>query len=70
MEILVFKTNIVQFKDIRKVGNILMKEKDILTWNVDSEDCDRVLRIVAQKNISQKVEMMVNKAGFYCRELL
>ncbi|NJK97089.1 MAG: hypothetical protein HC905_21145 [Bacteroidales bacterium] len=51
------------------MGNILMKEKDILTWNVDTEDCDKVLQIEAVANITRKIEFMVTDAGYHCREL-
>jgi hypothetical protein len=69
MEILVFKTNIQVREDIQKVGNILMKEKDILAWNVDTGDCDKVLRIEAKNDITRKVEFLVTNAGFHCSEL-
>lgn len=69
MEILVFKTNIHLKEDIQRVGNIFKKEKDILTWNVDTEDCDKVLRIEAVADITRKVEFLVKDAGFHCREL-
>lgn len=69
MEILVFKTNIQFREDIQKVGNILMKEQGILAWNVDTDDCDKVLRIEATADITKKVAFLVTNAGFHCCEL-
>jgi hypothetical protein len=69
MEILVFKTNIQVREDIQKVGNILRKEKDILAWNVDMEDCDKVLRVEAAADITRKIEFLVTDAGYHCCEL-
>jgi hypothetical protein len=69
MEILVFKTNIHKKDDILKVSDIFNRNKDILAWNVDLEDIDRVLRIEAIANISSKVKLSLSHAGFYCREL-
>lgn len=70
MEILVYKTNIQFKEDIQRVGDIFTKEKDILAWSVDNEDCDNVLRIEATNDISLKVEYMVQDAGYYCEVLL
>lgn len=70
MEILVFKTNIHKKEDIQKVGNIFSEFKDILTWNVDTEDVDKVLRIEAHQDITRKVEHLINSAGYHCEEMI
>lgn len=69
MEILVFKTNIYHKEDIRKVEDIFKANKDILAWNVDVEDCDKVLRIEAVADISPKLKRSLSQAGYYCKEL-
>jgi hypothetical protein len=69
MEILVFKTNISQREDVQKVKTYLNKHKSIIAWNVDTEDSDRVLRVVASADITQTVESLVSTAGYYIEEL-
>lgn len=69
MQILVFKTNINQREDVQKVKTYLNQQKDILAWNVDTGDIDRVLRVVAASDITQTVESLVSTAGFYIEEL-
>jgi hypothetical protein len=69
MQILVFKTNINQREDVQKVKSYLNKHNDILAWNVDTGDIDRVLRVVASSDITHTVESLVSTAGYYIEEL-
>jgi hypothetical protein len=69
MEILVFKTNILQKKDVERMKPVFNRHKDILKWNVDIEDEDKVLRVEAKSNITSKIEGIVKDAGYWCDEL-
>lgn len=69
MEVLVFKTNIRYRKNILEVGTVLKALQGIIRWNVDLQDKDKVLRIVAKDLSPRKVELMLNYAGYYCEEL-
>lgn len=69
MEILVFRTNIQEKSDIEHVGRYFAENKDIIDWNVDIEDDDKILRIEASSNIVCQIENIVKKAGFSCDEL-
>lgn len=69
MEVLVFKTNIRYRKNILEVETVLKALQGIVRWNVDLQDKDKVLRIVAQDLSPRKVELMLNYAGYYCEEL-
>jgi hypothetical protein len=70
MEILVFKTSIQHQDDVQRVGDIFSRVKDILTWHVDTEDEDNVLRVEAVADISSQVKYLVGGAGYFCQELL
>jgi hypothetical protein len=69
MEVLVYRTNIQHYDDIERIKPIFNKQTDILKWHVDLEDVDCVLRVEAQGNISDKIETLVQKAGYWCGEL-
>jgi cell fate (sporulation/competence/biofilm development) regulator YmcA (YheA/YmcA/DUF963 family) len=69
MEILVFKTNLTNNTHIQKVKPALNRHPYIKDWNVDLHDCDKVLRIVAEKMPAGEVEKIVFNAGYLCEEL-
>lgn len=69
MEVLVYKTNINYPGDVDRVRTYFKEHPDILKWNVDIEDEDRVLRVEAQSDISGKIESLVRRAGYACMEL-
>jgi hypothetical protein len=66
--ILVFKTNINAHFET-KVRAILSVLEPIDKIIFDFEDCDNVLKIVAQYNIVSEVETLLKSKGFSCREL-
>jgi hypothetical protein len=66
--VLVFKTNISSQSEIRKLDAVLNR-KSVLKWNVDTEDCDRVLRIVSQTLRPDEVIDLAEQCGFECMEL-
>lgn len=69
VEILVFKTNLINTKRISDVESLLDIHPQIVQWNVDLNDCDNVLRIVSKNMPAQEVENILLNAGYYCEEL-
>ncbi|HEX2607215.1 MAG TPA: hypothetical protein VHK91_07540 [Flavisolibacter sp.] len=68
--ILVFKTNLSSPECIDKIRTVLDQDPDILQWNVDGQDKDFVLRIVAIPTLrSQAIIARIERAGYYCEEL-
>ena len=68
MVISVFKTSLEE-KDLRNIENALNKISGILRWNTDLEDCDNILRIESNKDLSNEIiKILVNK-GFEIEEL-
>ena len=69
IEILVFKTNLIDTKRVSEVESLLDIHPNIIQWNVDLDDCDNVLRIVGRNMAAQEVENLLLNAGYYCEEL-
>jgi hypothetical protein len=69
MQILVFKTNIVNNRHIKKIESCLNLHPYIQEWNVDLQDCDKVLRIVTEKIHPSEVEKIMFNGGYTCEEI-
>ncbi|MFN8242688.1 MAG: hypothetical protein U0X40_01430 [Ferruginibacter sp.] len=70
MSILVFKTNLSDTACIEVVKPSLDVHPGIVQWNVDLHDCDKVLRIVTEHMLPREIEILLEKAGFLCEELV
>ena len=68
-EILVFKTNICFAGDVAKVAECLQAFSEIIHWNVDLEDIDKVLRIETISLTPTSIILKINECGFACDEL-
>lgn len=69
MEILIFKTNLTDINYINEIGSGLNVHPDIFKWNVDLQDCDNILRVVANNIPGKEVEKLLWNAGYFCIEL-
>jgi len=67
--VLVFKTNLQFKKDVNRLSPVLGNVADIIRWNVDREDIDKVLRIETRVLTAQEIIRLVNNAGYFCEEL-
>ena len=67
--ILLFKTNIKTKRDIKKVALILTVQKEIIKWNVDLHDNDRVLRIISAGIKNEQIVDLLQSIGYACSEL-
>ena len=68
-QVLVFKTNVQQVSDIALLKDSLDKVSNHAKWSFDLEDCDKILRVETDENISQKIIRLMNQQGFECDEL-
>ena len=48
MDVLIFKTSVVNKQEVSRVHFLLSSLSDIKQYNFDLEDCDHVLRVVSQ----------------------
>lgn len=69
MEVLVFKTSVSKPTQINKVKALLNIIPAIEKWNFDLEDCDNILRIVADDLSPRDIEAVLHHAGIDCWEL-
>ncbi len=68
--ILVYKTNFDTNVDIEYASTILKSFNEIVTWSIDNEDIDNVLRIVSKVDISDRLVPLLNQTGYSCSELI
>ena len=69
MQILVFKTNLDNASHVNTIGSTLNDHPAIFKWNVDLQDCDNILRVVANNIDANEVENILLNAGYFCEEL-
>ena len=67
--ILVFKTNVKLEQQVDALKPYLSKEFPKAKWNFDLEDCDKILRIVTDNDISMRVKKLLKLHHFECQEL-
>ena len=67
-DILLFKTNFTTEADKVVLRNLL-STAGIDNWNLDCEDCDRVLRIVSSSAKHQTIIKLITNSGYECAEL-
>jgi hypothetical protein len=68
MNVYVFKTS-VRKTDFKFVKPILDNLFSNVKWNFDFADCDKILRIESEDNISNSICDNLNKMGYLCLEL-
>uniref|UniRef100_UPI00404B1FA4 hypothetical protein n=1 Tax=Flavobacterium sp. TaxID=239 RepID=UPI00404B1FA4 len=70
MIVLVFRTSIKSKNDIKLVANYLNNNDAVLTWNVDLDDWENILRIEAKReSLAEQIIQNINNFGFKCEEL-
>jgi hypothetical protein len=69
MEILVFKTNVENYRQVNTLRRYFKAVAGILRWNFDLSDIDRILRIEADELSPRLVENTLQQAGYFCKEL-
>ena len=68
MMVSVFKTSIKE-KDLGNIENILIKISGIGRWNTDLEDCDNILRIESNKDLSNEIIKTLAQEGIEIEDL-
>jgi hypothetical protein len=65
----VFKTNVLENGQSKKVLDLLSKNWPTSKINFDLSDCDKILRVEGDQIEVEKIVLLVNACGFTC-ELL
>lgn len=66
----IFKTNICTDADRQAICELLEGESAIQTWSLDTEDEDKVLRVVSCTLQQQQIINIINSKGYICCELI
>lgn len=66
----VFCTTVNSGEQVLKIKPCLDKQLTPASWNFDLSDCDHILRVVAQEDLSDKVIAVLRQYGYSCRELV
>ena len=65
----IFKTSVASQMNAKTLNKHLEEIKEIKQWNFDLEDCDNILRIVADKLDTTNLINLLTALGFDCKEL-
>jgi hypothetical protein len=69
MDIFIFKTNIDCECKLEKAKQCLAATKGISQWSVDTEDCDKVLRVVSNQLAIQSIISVIQSVNIQISEL-
>lgn len=69
MNISVFKTSVQSEQQKNNLSTTLNTLLDNGNWSFDLEDCDKVLRIESESDITLQVMLALQQQGFICEEL-
>ncbi|MFM9989685.1 hypothetical protein [Flavobacterium sp.] len=67
--IYVFKTSVNKENQLKKLKPHIDKLIPFAKWNFDLEDCDNILRIDSEENISLTIKTLFKIFNFECEEL-
>jgi hypothetical protein len=62
----VFKTNVQKMRESKKLVNQLNSHFTSSKFNVDIEDCDKVLRVEGKDICAEQIIRLVTSNGFEC----
>ena len=65
----IYKTNINTLEQIKKADLILSKHTKVKKWNIDIDDCDKVLRIESSQQEILDVIDSLKPFNIYCEVL-
>ena len=68
-QILLLKTSLVLQSDVEKAGVYLNSHPQIAEWSVDTEDCDKVLRIKCCELTETDIAILLRLAGYEAEKL-
>ncbi|HYJ38252.1 MAG TPA: hypothetical protein VEV87_06530 [Chitinophagaceae bacterium] len=65
----VFKTDVDQVEQARRLVNLLMRHFPGSKVNFDLDDCDKILRVEGINFKAEKIVVLVKEKGFECKVL-
>ena len=67
--IYIFTSNIATAQDVLVLRDVFDRHPQIECWSVDTEDCDKVLRVISGEMSSMRIKELVRLCGYDCVEL-
>lgn len=64
MELMKFKTNLVNREEVPRIASYLEKEENISKWKVDTDSEEKILSVSGINLDPQRIENIVRNAGF------
>ena len=69
-KILVLKTSLTARSEVEKIGILLNALPQIVKWDIDLDDCDKVLRIESSNGLTEAdVAEVLRKKGYEAEKL-
>jgi hypothetical protein len=68
-DILVFRTGIRSDDDLARAAEFLNECKEVLSWSIDREDTDKVLRVETSDLPPAEIIRQISSHGILCVEL-
>jgi hypothetical protein len=68
-ELHIFRTDINTVEKVRKAETLLSRHKGVNRWNLDLDDCDKVLRIESDKLVRENVIGILKSHEIFVEEL-
>jgi len=68
-EILLLKTQPHNYNDIKRMSIVLDNHPNITFWNIDLDDCDKILRIKSKGLKIREIITSLYKVGIWSEEL-
>jgi len=67
--IIILSTTVNNSIDLQHVSQVTSDFPEITEWSVDLEDCDKILRVVCDHNIGDKLVEQLGAQGMYAKVL-
>lgn len=68
-ECFVFRTSLIDKRDVEQISDVMNAHPDIEDWSVDIENWEKVLRVESSGVGANDIKLMLRSRGFYCTEM-
>ena len=68
-EVLFIKTSPHNYNDVKSIAVVLDTHPSIITWSIDLDDCDKIIRIECNGLIVDEIIKALHQAGIWSEEL-
>ena len=66
----VFKTSVTNKRLSEKIVKEILLYNDVIACNFDLDDCDKILRVESENEITKKVIALLSNKGLICEVLI